>query len=596
MRMRAVVLCTLLPLATTACGGSATTTSTNIVGPSASRCSASATGPSSAFGFNGGTGELRVATERECQWTATVDATWVTLKPTSGQGSGTVQVSVGHNDQGRSRSASVVVNDQRLTLSQDGAPCRMQLDGPGAALSADGATGSIKVATPAGCGWTATTDAPWIALRNPSPGNGNGEVAFTAAPNPGADRAAVIRVSDAAQTVTQAAAAKSPAPSPAPPPTPAPPDPTPPAPTPPAPTPPAPTPAPTPPTKDPPAPAPPPACTIDLDRSQASIGAGGGDVRVGVQTPANCPWSAESGASWIVVVSRSATGSGELRLTVAPNGGAARTGSVTVSGAKLTVSQAAAAPAPPPPEPRCAFDVSPGNANIGADGGSGRATIRTADGCAWTAASQADWISIDTGNSGKGSGEVRYRVDANKQQSARNGTLLVADTRITVVQDAAAPVCTFELDGPGDLIGVDGGDVRVRVHTGPQCRWTASSRVDWISVADDASGTGNGEFRVRVARNSSGPRSGTVDVGTGSITVNQKGAETRTIDVKGRIDDLRGSCPRLTFTVDERRVQTTEETSYSDGSCSSLRDETKVKVKGVVQGDTVIAISIALDR
>ncbi len=596
MRVRAVVLCTLLALATTACGGSATTTTTNVIGPTApARCAASTTAASSNFSFNGGSGELKVETERECQWTASVDAAWITLKPTSGQGSGTVQVSVAHNDQGRSRTASVTVNDQRLTLSQDAAPCRIQLDGPGAALSADGATGSIKVATLAGCGWTATTDAPWIALRNPASGNGNGEVAFTAAANPGADRAAVIRVSDAAQTVTQTAAAKAPAPSPGPSPTPGP---TPPLPTPPAPSPPAPTPtppAPEPPTPEPPSPTP-PACTVDLDRTQASIGPAGGDLRVSVQTPAHCSWSADSGASWIVVASRSGSGAGELRLTVAPNPGAARTGSVTVSGARLTVSQTAATPAPPPPEQRCTFDVAPGHANIGADGGSARATIHTADGCAWTATSQSDWISIDAGNSGKGSGEVRYHVDANKQQSARNGTLLIADTRVTIAQDAAAPVCTFEVNGPADAIDADGADIRVRVQTGPQCRWTASSRVDWISFPDGASGAGNGDFRARVSRNSGAPRSGTVDVGTGSLTINQKGGETRTVDLKGRIDDLRGSCPRVSFTVDDRRVQTTEDTRYAQGSCSSLRDETKVKVKGFVQGDIVIATSVDMDK
>ena len=599
--LRAVVACTLLALAVTACGGSASTTTTNAIGPSPVRCAATATTTSSTFSFNGGAGELKVQTERECQWTASTDAGWIALKPTSGQGPGTVQVSVARNDQGRSRAGAVVVNDQRLTVSQEAAPCRIQLDGPGAPLTADGAAGSVRVSTLAGCRWTATTDAAWIDLRGPTSGDGNGDVAFTAGRNDGTDRAAVIRVNGVEQAVTQRGAATRPPTTPTPAPAPPPDSPLP-APPPDAPAPPSPSPSPAPP--PPPSPPPSPACTVDLDRTDASVGAGGGDVRVAVQTAARCSWSAASAAPWITIVSSaSGTGPGDVRLSIASNGGGARTGVVTVSGATVTVSQAAApAPAPPPPEARCVFDVTPPRASFGAEGGSARAAIRTTDGCGWTASSQAGWITIETGNSGKGSGEVRYRVDGNKQQSARSGVLILADTRLTIEQDAAAPappVCTIQVEGPEDAVDSDGGDVRLRVRAGPLCRWNVSSRVDWISLSSGPGGIGNDDVRLRVARNSGGARRGTVDVGDRSVSIDQKGAEEReerNVDIKGRIDDLRGSCPRVAFTVEHRAVQTTADTRYSDGSCSSLRNEMKVKVKGFAQGDAIIAVSIELDR
>ena len=54
------------------------------------------------------------------------------------------------------------------------------------------------------------------------------------------------------------------------------------------------------------------------------------------------------------------------------------------------------------------------------------------------------------------------------------------------------------------------------------CAWTASASASWISITGGASGAGPGITTFAVSRNNTGaPRSGTVSVGSGSVTIHQ---------------------------------------------------------------------------
>jgi hypothetical protein len=58
--------------------------------------------------------------------------------------------------------------------------------------------------------------------------------------------------------------------------------------------------------------------------------------------PTGCNWTAATGASWLAVSgAASGTSSGEVRISAAENPGAARTGSATIAGQTVTISQAA---------------------------------------------------------------------------------------------------------------------------------------------------------------------------------------------------------------------------------------------------------------
>lgn len=82
----------------------------------------------------------------------------------------------------------------------------------------------------------------------------------------------------------------------------------------------------------------------------------------------------------------------------------------------------------------CTYSISPTSASYAAAGGSGTVAVTAGGGCAWTAASNASWITITSGSSGSGNGSVAYTVAANAGTSSRSGTLTVAGSTFTVTQ------------------------------------------------------------------------------------------------------------------------------------------------------------------
>jgi uncharacterized protein DUF5666/all-beta uncharacterized protein/BACON domain-containing protein len=443
---RAAFACVFVVLACTACGGSASTTTT-IDGPTTTRCSLALDASGTAVGFTGGSGKINIDTARECEWNASSDARWISLKPASGQGRGTIQFSVLSNDQPTRRAATILVNDRRVDLSQDPAPCRVQLAAARETPGFNGGDGAVSIATLNGCRWTAATNASWIQLRDPVAGAGNGEVRFHVPPNDGPERAGAIRVAESELVIVQQAPPqRSPAPPlPTPPPVPPAPGPLP------APQPPNPSPAPQPPNPSPtpqppaPSPAPPPSCAIRLDPDRADAAAAGSDGRIRVRVPATCSWRAVSQAGWIAITTGAAgKGDGEVRYQVTRNTDQrSRTASVDVGDRSFIVRQDPAAPLPPPPPPPpappkpCSFRVDPDSEKFDADGGEDRIRVRTADACSWTAATQSGWIAITGVAGGKGDGEVRYRVTPNGG-AAREGVLNIADRTIAIRQEGAS--------------------------------------------------------------------------------------------------------------------------------------------------------------
>src|SRR5215831_9180102 len=86
-----------------------------------------------------------------------------------------------------------------------------------------------------------------------------------------------------------------------------------------------------------------PACAFAIGSSSANANGGGDTITVSVGTSgATCAWTAVSNAAFITIKSgASGTGSGSVVLTIAPNPGNVRSGTVTIAGQTFTVSQAA---------------------------------------------------------------------------------------------------------------------------------------------------------------------------------------------------------------------------------------------------------------
>jgi hypothetical protein len=409
-----VAVVTTLPFAA-GCGSS---TATTTVGPAPVRCQVQLSAPNPTFAAGGGTGQLTVNAARECQWAAAAQADWIALAQASGQGDGALQYNVRPNPVPTRRRGSIVVEGQTVEVAQEAAPCTFELDRREVDEPAAGGTGAIAVRTHAVCGWTASSDAPWLTIVEGREGAGPATVRYSAAANPGAARTARLTIAGQTVEVRQAAAGTDPGAPPVPP-------------------------------ADP--------CTFSLAPSEADAPASAatGTVRV-TASRADCTWTAASSAPWLTITTgASGTGSGEVRWAAEPNTSTAeRTASITIGGTTFVLRQAGAT-APPPPQ-ECLYEIDPMRADAGAAGGPGTIAVSAGGGCAWTASSGVDWITITAGGSGSGAGEVRYTVAANASSSARTGTLTVAGRTFTVQQEGEPPADPVEVTLQGSVSDLAG--------------------------------------------------------------------------------------------------------------------------------------------
>ena len=114
-----------------------------------------------------------------------------------------------------------------------------------------------------------------------------------------------------------------------------------------------------------------------------------------------------------------------MPFTVAANDAPARTGTLTVAGQALTVTQAST----------CTWTFAPPSHVLGADGGNGNVLVVVSGACTWTAVSNDGWITLTTGASGTGSGLLQF-VAAPNNGPARTGSLTIAGQRYEVTEAA----------------------------------------------------------------------------------------------------------------------------------------------------------------
>ncbi|HET7033112.1 MAG TPA: BACON domain-containing carbohydrate-binding protein, partial [Casimicrobiaceae bacterium] len=105
----------------------------------------------------------------------------------------------------------------------------------------------------------------------------------------------------------------------------------------------------------------------------------------------------------------------------------ARTGTVTIAGRTFSVNQQR--------NVACSYSLSPSSANLQRFARSATVKVATGAGCGWSAVTNAEWITIDSGANGSGNGAVNYSVTAlPRGTTQRTGTLTIAGRTVTVVQ------------------------------------------------------------------------------------------------------------------------------------------------------------------
>ena len=243
---------------------------------------------------------------------------------------------------------------------------------------------ATAVSAPAGCAWTAASNAPWIDITSSPSGSGNRQVTFSVDPNfaSTAARTGTLTIAGRTFIVNQAG------------------------------------------------------CTYAVGPASRSVAVGGmTNAGAGVGAPAGCGWTAASNVEWITITSgQASSGNGQVTYSVAPNfeSTSPRVGTLTIADRLVTVTQAG-----------CTYTLGGSGRSVPASGVQGAAVgVGAPAGCGWTVtvSSDAPWITITSGQSGIGNGQIVFSVSSNQASAtSRTGTLTIPGRTYTVTQAAGAP-------------------------------------------------------------------------------------------------------------------------------------------------------------
>jgi hypothetical protein len=240
----------------------------------------------------------------------------------------------------------------------------------------------------------------------------------------------------------------------------------------------------------------------------------GEEFTVTMTAPSGCAWTV-SGDAWIAVTDgRSGSGDGSIRLAVAPNTGAARTGTVRVATETLTVQQAGAA--------ACSYSIKPTYYNAGKGPDDILVNVTTTDSsCAWTASTTASWVTIDSGRTGTGNGTVHLVIPPNAG-APRSTTVTIAGNPFTLTQEGS---CLATIKPRSYESGRGPDNILIAVTIDASCQWTAASPASWVTVAEGATGTGSGNVRLLVQPNTGATRSVTLTIAGQPFDLRQLGPQ-----------------------------------------------------------------------
>jgi len=404
-------------------------------------------------------------------WSVSESSDWVTVSGgsrTLGAGERTtLTVSYAANS-GSSRQSAIVFtalgsegSPRTATLSQAASSsCSYAISS--ASSSVDSAGGSFSVAVDASsssCAWSASEDLSWVSVT-PTSATGSGSVTITVSANTGPARSGSVVIAGRTLTIDQYGVA----------------------------------------------------CSYSVSPTTRSVANTGESFSVSVDASAQtCVWSASESLSWVSLSATGGTGDGAVTVTVDANTGAARSGSVTVAGRTVSISQAATAP--------CSYNVTPATQTVDAAGASFSVSVdASAQACAWSASESLSWVGLSA-TGGMGDGAVTVNVDANTGE-ARSGSVTVAGRTVSISQAAAAP-CSYTVTPASQSVDAAGASFSVSVDASSQaCAWSASESLSWVSLSA-TSGTGDGAVTVNMDANTGAARSGSVTIAGRTVSISQ---------------------------------------------------------------------------
>ena len=174
-----------------------------------------------------------------------------------------------------------------------------------------------------------------------------------------------------------------------------------------------------------------------------------------------------------------------------------------------------------PSPAKCAITLAVPSSSVSSVGDTATVGVTTQPECAWSASSDAAWITGLTPSSGQGSAQLQMQIAANPDGTARQGDVVVNGQRARIRQDAAA--CRFELSATEQTIPAAGGTGRITITAPTGCAWSAQADAAWVRLTSATTGTGSGSVTYTIGSNAgTTTRSASIVVAGQTATVTQQ--------------------------------------------------------------------------
>ena len=388
------------------------------------------------------TNTVSVTTGGPCPWSVSNTNAWITLLAGSnGPGSGPVTYALSANQSLSERIGALVVGGQTFIVTQQAVVCAFTLSLSNRTHTAAATTNNFLVNVSSPCPWTVVNTNPWITILSGGSGAGNGTVTYALTANSiSLDRTGTLVIDSQVFTVTQQGIA----------------------------------------------------CSFTVAPTKRTHGFGATANFFTVNTATGCLWSVVNTNPWITISSNaSGFGTNNVGYAVSDNNTLLeRIGYLNVQGATMLITQRATT---------CTYTLSQTNRALGFLADTGTNSVTAGAGCAWTAATTNNWISITGGASGSGNGSFTYAVLTNFSRAARTGTVTVASQIFTLTQSAYSGGFSFR-----PVTVAANGNLNFTILGGPAGIWELQSSPDlaaWTKVADLTNTAGRVDFSAPILAN-----------------------------------------------------------------------------------------------
>lgn len=416
----------------------------------------------------GGSEDVTISFSGRYAWEARPNNDWITVSPTHGVGEGTVEVSVAPLNEVTTRTGTIVIGGQTVTVFQYGR--RLKLGDESASRDYFAHVVPIDVSGLAVTTWEVAPNASWLSVVDAGRGKGSDNVTIAMGENPSyRARTGTVTIGTETFTVTQEGRTDL-------------------------------------------------SFAIEPEVTTASVNGANGHIAV-TGTP-DLPWSVESKSNWLTVLGSTAagTGNGNVFYTVTPNSTLEeRVGTIVVTPADKSLPVKTHKVT----QPGAVAVVSPAGYEFEAAGEAATITVTVPGAISWSVSESLSWLSVQGSTSRLGSGTIVLQATANDSIYKRSGTIKLAGRDFVVTQKGRG----FELDYESITFGTDGDGDEIEVFPDGDIEWTATSS-DWWIVLDplSASGFGYGCISYTVAPyvGDGTPRTGCIQIGEQKIYVTQR--------------------------------------------------------------------------